>query len=1288
MTRSHRDAKKTVPTGDQPEDQYLLGLVANSLDNLADLVFILNADLLCVAQYGGLFNELNFPVPRFVGMHAQEVFPPELAKTQNENARQALRGEIVEYAWNYHFNGSTYYIHTMLSPIKSDDGEVTGVIGIARDMSELYLARQEAEDRKAELDQIFDQSPTAMMLLGKDGRPIRLNKTHETLWNVRLEDHTHFNLLDDEQLTKLGIREGIKRAFAGEEVKFPPLFYDARWLNPNANAIWIRSILSPVRNASGEVRNIILITEDITREYQAQTALVESEARFRSLFESSPDVLVVLNNRVIEDINPASEKAFGYKREEVVGQEARLVYFSDESFEQFGRILYSELERDGSSSMVWTFKAKDGTPLMMDTRGVELANGRILTILRDVSEQQEAQRKLQESEERFRQVFEHFPQLLALLDGDKVLDVNPAGCQKFGFNRNEIQGKSLSDFFPIPAEEEAFREKLSRGMQDDFRNSFTYTFRLPDRDEEVILEISVSLMPDELTLLAATDITKSRRSQEALQESEELFRGMFEHMTEIVAIHEIVFDEAGEPSDYRILDVNPAYERFIGLKRDDVVGKLATEAYGVSEVPYLDKYAKIAMGGGSDHFDTFYEPLNKHFSISVTRTGVNRFATISWDITSEVTSTELLLERERLLSQAQAIGKLGNWNFLLKPVERMEWSKQMFEIYGIDPEDGPPTAEGVFKFIHPEDLEEYKKNLLKQRDRKASEYKFEYRLLTKQGELKHVRHIGTPIFREGEIHSVFGTLQDITNEVKSIELLRESEAELREAQEITKLGSWSSNLRGGDANVSEEFLRIFEIERDESKLTHDFFLNLVHPEDRERARKHFIEQRLKPGKKYTIDYRILFPDGRIKHLHHVMKVTPGVHGAASRVSGTVQDVTERAQAAEQQRKLESQMLHTQKLESLGVLAGGIAHDFNNILMTILGNADLALSELPDYSPARQNLDDILSAAKHAAELTKQMLAYSGKGHFQSIPLDLGQLVQEMTNILEVSVSKKTTLQKEFEPELPAVRMDAGQMRQVVMNLILNASEAIDEAESVIKIRTGVNDYTSEQLNSGYIEEELPAGRYVFLEVQDTGSGMDEETLTRLFDPFFTTKFTGRGLGLASVLGIVRGHRGTIHVSSTLGKGSTFTVLLPAVDEPAHNLPRQTPDSKPWSGSGTLLIVDDEPTVLKVGKMMLNRFGFEVETARDGRDAIDLIQQNPSKYSAIILDMTMPRLDGPGVISELNRLQIKVPVILSSGYNSTEIAGRFSDGTVSAFIQKPYQLNSLRDTIRKVLADSQ
>ncbi len=428
--------------------------------------------------------------------------------------------------------------------------------------------------------------------------------------------------------------------------------------------------------------------------------------------------------------------------------------------------------------------------------------------------------------------------------------------------------------------------------------------------------------------------------------------------------------------------------------------------------------------------------------------------------------------------------------------------------------------------------------------------------------------------------------------------------------------------------------------------------------------------------------------------------------------GLVRDITERKQAEEERRQLEERMQQNQRLESLGLLAGGIAHDFNNLLSTILGNAGLAKHKVAVSDAVLSNLDDIENAAARAADLTQQMLAYSGRGQFIIEACDLSRLVEEMAQLLGISISKRADLRCDLDHALPAIEADRAQLQQVVMNLIINASDALGEEDGTITARTGVIEVDRDFLAACELGEELEAGRYVLVEVSDTGCGMAEETRAKIFDPFFSTKFVGRGLGLAAVLGIVRGHSGALSVTSRLGVGSTFRVLFPpspattgqaAVGREASSATDGVAvaagavaagDAAPGNRaagldshdeSGTVLVVDDEPAVRGMVSSALEILGFQVFAAGDGQQAVDVFRQHAGEIDLVLMDMTMPKMDGREAFLKIRDLRADARVILSSGYSQQDALRDLHGERPMGFLQKPYDLTALASEVRSVLA---
>ena len=395
------------------------------------------------------------------------------------------------------------------------------------------------------------------------------------------------------------------------------------------------------------------------------------------------------------------------------------------------------------------------------------------------------------------------------------------------------------------------------------------------------------------------------------------------------------------------------------------------------------------------------------------------------------------------------------------------------------------------------------------------------------------------------------------------------------------------------------------------------------------------------------------------------------------------DITDRKQAEEDRLSLQRQMLDAQKLESLGVLAGGIAHDFNNLLTAILTNINLAEELLPVQAPVQAQLAAAGRATLKAAELTRQMLAYSGKGRFVVKAHDFNAVVLELTDLVKASIGKRIALRYSLEEHLPHVEADAAQIQQVILNLVTNASDAIGEGDGEIRIATVSRSLDEAGLAAELPGQGLPPGRHVLLEVTDTGCGMAPEVLARIFDPFFTTKSKGHGLGLAALLGIVNGHHAGLQVHSEPGVGTTFRLYFPVIQyvpEP----PVEVPAEPHVRLEGRILLVDDEEAILVVGRQALERLGFEVETAADGIEAVTLFSRRPHAYRMALVDLTMPRMSGRDCFLALRALRPDLPVVLSSGFSEQESVKQFLGEGLAGFIQKPYTLPQLRRVLSAAL----
>jgi PAS domain S-box-containing protein len=460
-------------------------------------------------------------------------------------------------------------------------------------------------------------------------------------------------------------------------------------------------------------------------------------------------------------------------------------------------------------------------------------------------------------------------------------------------------------------------------------------------------------------------------------------------------------------------------------------------------------------------------------------------------------------------------------------------------------------------------------------------------------------------------------------------------------------------------------------------------VSFVAPEDRQRVRAELDRWRFEPTPK-ILEVRLKPRDGDAFDAAITLSVARGgPHDTAVGFRWQVRDISAQRQLTDELRvreesarrdaaASEASARHVQKLESIGVLAGGIAHDFNNLLHVVLGNADLARLQLPSDSPAREHVDEVVRATQRAADLTQQLLAYSGRGVVETRHLDLSEEMRNMATLLRTAISKQATLVWDLAANLPAITADPTQIRQVVMNLITNASDALGDAPGSITLRTGG------------LEAGAEASLYdsVFLEVTDSGCGMDSGTLQRIFDPFFSTKFSGRGLGLAAVMGIVETHRGHIRIRTAPGEGTTFRILFPAVTVSADT-ERPRLSGADWRGRGTVLLAEDEEGVREVVGRMLEHLGFRVLPAEDGVAALEALATHDGDVTAVLLDVSMPRMGGSETLRRIRERHPDLPVVLMSGYTEQEVASNLLDGSSGAtgFLQKPFLPEDLAAVLR-------
>ena len=729
--------------------------------------------------------------------------------------------------------------------------------------------------------------------------------------------------------------------------------------------------------------------------------------------------------------------------------------------------------------------------------------------------------------------------------------------------------------------------------------------------------------------------------------------------------------------DYQFQDVNEAFCRMTGYSRDELLRMRMTDLE-VSAATQ-DSGSTAYWRTGLHHFATAHRHKDGHVvqfesCVIVLRDGPAKILVgFARDVTERCRAEQALRVSEaryrNLVETSRdliwAVDLVGRWTFVNNAARA---------IYDYEPEE--MIGRSVTEFVAPERVERMRRHLDEMRAGKPR-VRFQIEHRRKDGTPVHLSFNGITVTDDyGNVTGATGIATDVSDRIESEERLRAAHARFESLVAGMPLGYivWSGDFRVLEWNRAA--CTIFGYAPDEA--IGQRATELIVPEEGRREFEHMCQVLLSgqtSGGTVLVNRK---QSGEKIRCEWYNTVLPDLGGGARGVATLVRDVSERE-------RLETQLRQSQKLESLGVLAGGVAHDFNNLLVGILGNASLASEQLPANSPVRRLLEKVVNAGRRATDLTQRMLAYAGRASCDVQVMDLNTLVQEMADFAIAAVPKNVALRIGTATGLPLIKADSGQVQQVIMNLLINAAEAIGEGGGDVTVSTWAEDLDGQRVALEFAEHKLAPGRYVGLEVRDSGCGMPPEILCRIFDPFFTTKFAGRGLGLSAILGIVRAHHGAISVLSEVGIGTTFRVLFPAATGKAGPAAAEK-KSRGLPRGSTVLVIDDEEEIRDVVDAVLGSRGINVLSAENGRQGVEIFQENADHIDAVLLDMNMPGMSGEAVFRALLALRPDVKVILSTGYSEQEAASHFSDAPLAGFVHKPYTATALVDKIGTALAE--
>ncbi|WP_437636366.1 ATP-binding protein [Sorangium sp. So ce854] len=627
---------------------------------------------------------------------------------------------------------------------------------------------------------------------------------------------------------------------------------------------------------------------------------------------------------------------------------------------------------------------------------------------------------------------------------------------------------------------------------------------------------------------------------------------------------------------------------------------------------------------------------------------------------------------EAQLDEAEEAAQMGNWIWE-RDQNVVTWSRQLFRILGCDPATDAPSTETFLAAVHPDDRERMAALLQRAIEAREGSGAASFRVLHRSGAVRDCLLSSLPIVDgSGPPSRFFGVVVDLTERRRAERELRRSERMLNEAQRIARVGSWSYDLASRDVRWSEELYDILGV-APSTRPTFELLASLIHPEDRHRVFGG-AESTSPLGVAGPVECRVVRPsNGEMRQVQMAAQLLTDESGAITGLVGTSLDITER-------RRLEEQLLHSQKLEAIGRLAGGVAHDFNNMLTAIFGHKELAVRKARPASPVLEHLEQIGTAAERAAALTRQLLAFARRQLIQPTVVDPNALVLGVEPLLRPLVGEDVALDVLPGSEIWPIRIDRGQFEQLLMNLAVNARDAMPGGGR-LTIETA---NTHVGPDDAARRPEIEPGDYVELTVTDTGQGMADAIQQYVFEPFFTTKEAGKGsgLGLATCHGIVKQHGGHIWFSSAAGQGTRFTIWFPRVrGAPCEQPARAT--AAVIGGEETVLVTEDEPQVHELCVTALRSFGYSVLAARSGKEAVALAATYPGAIDLLVSDMVLPDARGPEVAAALARARAALPVLYTSGYIEDAAAGELRDGAAH-FLSKPYTPTQLAQAVRAVL----
>ncbi len=1193
------------------------------------------------------------------------------------------------------------------------NGKVKRLYGVMQDITATLKLERELLEKEQTYREIFETNQSVKLIIDPvDGRIVQANQAACTFYGYSRDKLLTLSILDINTSPRKVVLEKMAAAKSGRQLEFRfkhrlangtirdvevfsgPVTMGSRILlysiihdvTDRLHQEKLNDVLFKITRASSEAESLEKLFEEIHKQinrlfdaHNFYIALYDTEKR-KYHFPYSKDAFDKRSPRTMKKLkNSLTDKVRRSNKPLLIEKEAYMRL-----------VKKGEIEPIGQPAVTWM-----GVPFVNITgiSGVVCAqtydehtryNRRDLETLEFVTShigwairQKKQELKVIESEERYRILVDQSPLAIGIHQDGKIVFVNDQVVKLFaGKNKSDFIGRQISDFIH-PDSRESVAERQERLKKKEILPSKQHKLITFDGQIKEIetLAVAISLDGKQAVQFVLSDVTEQNKTHILLREMADSYRALFDNATSAIYILD---------TDGRFLDVNRSVQKLYGYSKEHYIGKTIEELHQgkKQEIAYIKNHLRKVARGKHQKFE--YKGINKkgqpyteELSLYLSQYfGRDVLIAFGLDITKRKKTEENLRLSEQSFKSlfnnaSDAIyiqDDQGRFLDVNKSVEKLYgYPKEYF--IGKTPID--LTDEGL------NDLDAIF-NLFRDTFSTGTPHTFEFWGKRKNGEyfLKDVR-INRSLYFSQPVVIAFA--QDITQRKKQEQALVASEKRFRTLIQDAPVGIGIFR-KGTFTFVNQKLVQIFRYNNYNALIGKSLDI-LIQQGKREEVTGLISKLNVHDKRHNSLETTGIRADGSSFPIQLQSSMITLAEGPAILVF--INDISKIKEEEQKRLDLEKQVQQAQKLKSLGVLAGGIAHDFNNLLTGIMGNTGLAMMDIPQEAQAQGNLLKIEKIATQAAELCNQMLAYSGKGNFVVKAANLNEVIRDITSLLDVSLSKKIKIHYHLSDPLPNVEIDVQQINQVILNLVTNAGDAIGNHSGIISLYTGVCHCTEEELRNPYIDYNPGAGEYIKLEVHDTGCGMDAATLEKLFEPFFTTKFTGRGLGLSAVLGIIRRHKGSIQIESTPGKGTLARIFLPVSTKDIE--PEKKKENTPgaWRGQGHILVADDEDSIREMCKPVLENLGYNVTLASNGHDAVELFRKSPSKYDFILLDLTMPVLNGEEAYEHMKQIRDDVRIIISSGYSTIEADKRFADKDIAGFLHKPYTIEQLKELLQNL-----